>query len=269
MTSLPTLNSLSIFVGTGQCNANCAHCAGIMHRKNAPKQDGIINENLIYKTLKEAHERGARYLSISSSGEPTLSPLSVTAALELVHRCKKEGLEYSPINLYSNGIKIGEDKEFCDIYLPLWRNLGLTTIYVTVHDIDEKKNAKIYGVKSYPSLKLVLSRIHESNLLMRANLVLNRRTIDTFEKFVSTASYLKNMGVDYISAWPIRGMDDKINQNLSPLEKELNKMEAWIKNNQSHKYGIRLLREKNQGLYRDGRKITLFPDGTLSSAWCN
>lgn len=269
MSSLPILNSLSIFVGTGQCNANCAHCAGIVHRKNAPKKDGIIDRDLIYRTLKNVHERGARYLSISSSGEPTLSPLSVTAVLEIAHKCKREDTEYAPINLYSNGIRIGEDKEFCDSYLSLWRNLGLTTMYTTVHDVDEKENARIYGVKSYPSLKLVLSRIHESNLLMRANLVLSRRTIGTFEKFVSTASYLKNIGVDLISAWPIRGMDDKIDQNLSPLERELDKMEAWIEDSQNHEYSIRLLREKNQALYQEGRKITLFSDGTLSNTWCN
>ena len=54
-------------------------------------------------------------------------------------------IEYSPINLYSNGIRIGGDKDFGDTYLSLWRSLGLTTIYVTVHDIDEKKMLKSMG----------------------------------------------------------------------------------------------------------------------------
>ena len=263
------INSLSIFVGTGQCNANCAHCAGRIHRKYAPTEDGIINKNLIYKTIKECYKQGARYLSISSSGEPTLSPLSVTKTLKLVHESRKEGIEYSPINLYSNGIRIGKDKDFCDAYLPLWKNYGLTTIYVTIHNIDRDKNAKIYGIDYYPSLEIILSRIHGANLLMRANLVLSKRTVDTFEKFVSTIDYLNKIGADFISAWPIRGIDDKLDLGLSPLEEELDKIEDWVKRNQDNKCRLRLLREKNRVLYESKKKLTLFPDGTLSNTWCN
>ena len=46
------LNSLSLFVGTGNCNAKCNHCAGIPLRKYSPKKDGTINEDLINKTNK-------------------------------------------------------------------------------------------------------------------------------------------------------------------------------------------------------------------------
>ncbi len=263
-----SIDSLSIFVGTGQCNANCSHCAGKIHRKYAPTEDDVINENLIHKTLKDCYEKGARYLSISSSGEPTLSPLSVSKAFKLVHECRKESIEYSPINLYSNGIRIGEDKDFCDTYLPLWKNYGLTTVYVTIHDTDKDKNAKIYGIKNYPRLEIILSRIHGADLLMRANLVLSKRTIDTFEKFVSTIKYLNKIGADFISAWPIRGMDDKLDLTLSPKEGELDKMENWVEEN-NFKGKIRLLMEKNRVLYESKKKLTLFPDGTLSNTWCN
>lgn len=263
------INSLSIFIGTGECNANCAHCAGKVHRKYAPTEDGIIDEDLIYKTLKGCYEKGARYLSISSSGEPTLSPLAVTKALKLVYECKKENIEYSPINLYSNGIRIGKDKEFCNAYLSLWKNYGLTTIYATVHDIDENKNAKIYSIDNYPSLEVILSRIHRANLLMRANLVLSKITIDTFEKFVSAVDYLDKIGADFISAWSIRGMDDKLDLSLSPFEIELDKMENWVERNKDSKCKVRLLREKSRILYQTCQKLTLFPDGTLSNTWRN
>lgn len=258
------VNSLSIFVGSSECNAHCAHCAGIIHRKYAPKEDRIIDENLISKTIKDCYEKGARYLSISSSGEPTLSPVSVTKVLELVYGYKKEGIDYSPINLYSNGIRIGKDKEFCDAYLGLWKNYGLTAIYVTVHDIDEKKNAEIYGIESYPDLRLILSRIHNADLLMRANLVLSKRRIGTLEKLISTAEFLKDLGVDSISAWPVRGMDDKLDLILGPINEELDKMGEWAEKN-----GVRLLREKNRIDYETGKKLILFPDGTLSSTWCS
>ncbi len=263
------LDSLSLFVGTGKCNANCKHCAGIPLRKYAPKKDGLVNTDLVYKTIKDCFDQGARYLSISSSGEPTLSPLSVTKTLELIHECKKEGIEFSPINVYSNGIIIGEDEKFCNKYLPLWKSLGLTTIYVTVHDIDEKENARIYGVKKYPSLKLVVSRIHDADLLVRANLVLSKKTISGLEQFVSTVEYLENIGVDCISSWPMRDEHDKVDQKLAPLEEELDKIENWINNNPDQKSKVKLLREKSRTAYQTGQKLTLFPDGTLSNTWCN
>lgn len=261
------INSLSLFVGTGQCNAHCKHCAGVPLRKYAPKEDGIINEDLINNTIKNCYEQGARYLSISSSGEPTLSPLSITKTLELIYRKKEESIKFSPINLYSNGIKIGKDESFCNT-LSLWKDLNLTTIYLTIHNINEKENAKIYGIDNYPSLNLIISRIHNANLLVRANLVLNKNTIDTLDKFVLTIENLRRMEVDTISAWPIRDKNDEVDSKLSPLENELDKMEDWIEN-QDSSFKIRLLREKSKIAYQTGQKLTLFPDGTLSNTWCN
>ena len=263
-----TLNSFSLFVGTAKCNGNCNHCAGVPLRKYAPKEDGIIDQDLIYKTIKECYAQGARYLSITSSGEPTLSPLAVTKTLKLIHESEKEGIKFSPINLYSNGIRIGEDKSFCEEYLRLWKDYGLTTVYVTVHDIDEKKNAKIYGIKNYPPLKQVLSRIHDANLLIRANLVLSKKTISTVEEFTHTIEHLIDMGVDHVSAWPIRTLDDKIDLELSPSEEQLDKMNEWIKGNETVRHRIRLLKEKDKAAYQKSQKLTLFPNGIFSNKWC-
>lgn len=260
-----TLESLSLFVGMGKCNAHCEYCAGKIHRNHAPKEDGIIDEKLIRKTLEDCYKKGARYLSISSSGEPTLSPKSVTKALGIVNEYAKNGMIYSPINLYSNGIRIGEDKDFSDIYLPLWKNLGLSWIYITVHDVDEKENARVYGIESYPSLESVIQKIHDSGLKMRANIVLSRETISKFDKFVYTIERLKCIGADKIAAWCIRGEDDNVDMRLSPEREELEKMEKWV----NGKENIRLLTEKHREVYSGGKKLTLFPDGTLSGSWCN
>jgi len=271
------LNSLSLFVGTSECNAKCSHCAGLPLRKYSPQNDGIINEELISKTIKDCYDKGARYLSISSSGEPTLSPFSVTKTLRILYNYKNEGINFSPINLYSNGIRIGEDKKFCNTYLPLWKNLGLTTLYITIHDIDEKKNAKIYGIETYPKLIDIISRIHENELLIRANLVLSKKTIHTSEEFIQTVNYLNTVGVNSISAWPIRDKNDKLDLKESPLEEELNKIDAWLTNTKdtinhitnAKQYNVKLLRENSKIAYTSGQKLTLFPDGTLSNTWCN
>lgn len=263
------LKSLSLFVGTGDCNADCQHCAGKPLRKYAPKKDGIIDEELILKTALDCYQRGARSISISSSGEPTLSPLAVTKTLKLLNDITAEGIYFSKINLYSNGIRIGTEKNFCDNYLYLWKTLGLSTIYITLHGTSEYENAQIYRVSSYPSIDLILTRIHDADLKMRANLVLNKKTIGTNEQFASAVEYLLNVGADFISAWPIRDSSDRVDKKLSPLEEELDKMEAWIIDKNLSEKGIILLREKSKISYELGEKLTLFPDGTLSNTWCN
>ncbi len=263
------LKSLSIFIGTGFCNANCQHCAGVPLRKYAPKQDGIIKKNLIYKTIKKCYKLGARRLSISSSGEPTLSPISITKTLELIHNCKQEGIIFIPINLYSNGIKIGEDENFAKTYLPLWKDLGLTTVYLTIHNINEKKNAKIYGVKNYPDLESIISRIKNAGLAVRANLVLSKNTINTFKDFKITVKHLNSMGVENISAWLIRDLEDKVDKSLSPNKKEIDKIKKWIKMNKMESKVKLLIGKKNRQIYQKGEKLTLFPDGTLTNTWCN
>ncbi|RME55342.1 radical SAM protein [Candidatus Woesearchaeota archaeon] len=257
------LKSFSLFVGSSQCNANCKHCAGNILRKYAPKTDGIVDEELIAKTAVACYNEGARYLSLSSSGEPTLSPLAVTKTLEIINGL--EGMEFYPINLYTNGIRIGSDEGFCKQYLPLWKNLGLTNFYVTVHSIDEKKNAEVYGVKQYPSLDIIINRVHAYGYKMRANIVLSKRTVSTFEQYVAMVEGLRLKGVDAVSAWVIRNDKDEPDTELSPLESELDKMSEWAKNQGPE---IRLLREKHMEVYQKSEKLTLFPDGTLSNTWC-
>ena len=241
------LNSISLFVGTGRCNANCAHCAGVPLRKYAPKEDGIVDSRLFYKTLFRAYEGGCRRLTLSSSGEPTLSPSAVTETLLLV---LKSGWTFNPISLYSNGIRIGEDEQFCRI-LSLWESLGLTTIYITVHNFDPVKNAKVYGVEKYPSLKTICYRIHRAGLKMRANVVLGKGIIETAEEFKDTAEKLLEIGTDCISAWPIRNVeDDKPNLELAP---ELDKIEEWTKSLDDDR--IRILTSRDA--YEKKEKLTL------------
>lgn len=263
------VSSVSVFVGTGNCNARCKHCAGLIHRKYAPAEDQLVDKNLIYRTLEFCHHRGARSLSISSSGEPTLSPNSVTELLELVNQLEQDQLRFDKINLYSNGIRIGEDEEFVQTYLLDWWILGLSSIYITVHSANESENAKIYGVPAYPSLRTIVSRIHSVNISVRANVVLSRSSVSTLERFSELVASLKEIGFDSVSAWPIRGADDKLDPLLSPEGEEMRKMSDWAAKNTSDAFVIRVLGEEHHKLYEVGQKLTLFPNGKLSNSWCN
>jgi MoaA/NifB/PqqE/SkfB family radical SAM enzyme len=262
MHEVNNMKSLSLFVGTGECNANCLHCAGKIHRKYAPKEDGIIDEPLIYKTLKECYLKGARSLSISSSGEPTLSPKSVTRVLEMI-------VGYNPINLYSNGIRIGEDKKFSKKYLPLWGSLGLTGLYITVHNINERKNAKVYGIEKYPKLEDVVSRIHDASLNVRANIVLTKENACDVHSFIKMVVGLRDLGFDSVSAWPVRNKEDNLDYREGPSKKQLDYMDSFVISGGFRYFPVRILGEENSEKYKKGEKLTLFPDKSLSNKWCN
>lgn len=266
-----SLKSLGIFVGTGQCNGNCSFCAGRMHRKYAPKEDKPDVETMVrvVKTLRDCYAQGARNLSLSGSGEPTLSPLSVTKVLQLA--CSlliSDRIKYAPINLYSNGIRIGTDEDFCNEYLTYWHHLGLDTIYLTVHDAHAESNAKVYGIDSYPELQTIVDRIHEAGIKVRANLILGKQCINTAEQFKNIVSILRYKKFDSIAAWPIRNEQDEIDETLSPPKAEMDIMRKWATNDCVFPFcPVRFPSESRED-YKSGDKLTLFPDGTLSSSWC-
>ena len=253
------LQNIALFVGTGKCNANCAHCAGSIHRKNMPKEDGIIDENLFYNTLKDSYENGARSLSLTSGGEPTLAPNSVTKTLDIA-----KNFDYRKIKLYSNGIRIGKSSEFSETYLHLWQSKGLTDIYWTVHSISEEKNAQIFGIKSYPSLELIVSRIHKAHLKVRANIVLSRSNISDLERFKEIVNCLKGYGIDNIAAWPVRDEKDEYDIINAPSMSEIQEMRDWAENDRT----IHVQTEEHHKLYKNKKKLGLFPDGKLSNDWC-
>ncbi|MEK6853202.1 MAG: radical SAM protein [Nanoarchaeota archaeon] len=254
------LQNLALFVGTGRCNANCRHCAGSIHRENMPKEDRVIDEELINDTLKYAYERGARSLSLTSGGEPTLAPNSVTQTLDIA-----QNFGFTKIKLYTNGIRIGRSSQFSETYLPLWQSKGLTDIYWTVHSISEEKNAQIFGIKSYPSLELVVSRIHKAHLKVRANIVLSRGNISDLERFKEIVAGLKGYGVDNIAAWPVRDEQDGYDLINAPSRSEIQEMREWAKNDLT----IQVQTEEHHGWYKNKQKLGLFPDGTLSNTWCS
>jgi molybdenum cofactor biosynthesis enzyme MoaA len=261
-----SLSSLGIFVGSSKCNANCAHCAGVPHRQFAQKHDGIVNTKLIKDTLIKCSQMGATSLSLSSSGEPTLSPESVSIVLEIVCELSHQ-YHFNNIHLYSNGILIGKNEEFCDEYLGYWRSLGLDTIYLTVHSTDKVKNAEIYGIKKYPPLTRVINRIHKVDLKVRANVVLGKETVSSADEFILLVKELLKLKFDSISSWGVRDKDDQYDIVNALSEEEYDKIETYIFNNGIK--NVKLYREsKHRESYIDNNKLTLFPDGILSNTWC-
>src|SRR3989338_10091979 len=144
--------SVSALIGDGSCNANCGFCAGKYLRLQA-KENRLFDKNL-EASIKLSARYGGWSLSLTSSGEPTCDPEALTRALKIYHACAQQGAYFPNVNLFTNGILFGNEK-FCDKYLEAWRELGLNNIAISIHDVDEAGQAKVYGVKEYPNLETI------------------------------------------------------------------------------------------------------------------
>lgn len=266
------IDGISILVGTAQCNANCPDCAGRQHRQNAPLTDGGVDEKRLREVLDYCILKNCRYITLTGSGEPTLSPKSITRTLSVLRQYESSGKKFEPINLYTNGIRIGYDREFSKKFLPLWKSLGLTSVYVSVYSDDEKKNARAFGVRVYPEFKDIFRAIKNSGLKLRTSIIFKRGYTDSAEKFRSLCEKFFSLGVDNISGWPLKDKDDYIS-DLAPDREELNKINDFAKDPRGPllKYpdrSIRVLLGDQDSRENLGKKIALFQDGQISDVWC-
>lgn len=258
------MRSLGIFLGRGTCDAACAHCSGLQFRNLAPTYDLLTHELPVRKAIIEAHGKGARSISLTGSGEPTQSPVSIEAALSIIQDISRLGFSYNIINLYTNGIRIGNDDVFALYTLPLYFKLGLTRVTLTVHNIDEMKNALAYGVSTYPSIKRVVQKILRANISVRASIVLSKRTVATCDQFIQTVSLLQEYGVKEVAVRPVRASCGAPDTSIGLPDEELSRIEDWVAaNGLSRRIQLKFSKE----IYDDQHKIILLHDGSRLRPW--
>lgn len=192
--------SVSVVVGSSKCNAKCSFCGGVPHRGDANEEDSETYENEVglRTALRLAKQHGAWAISLTGSGEPTVSPKQVSRVLQIV---QEEG-PFPMVQLFTNGIRIGYEPEFVS-QLQDWKELGLTTICMSIHDFD---SSCVYGVPT-PNPKEIVQRVKEAGLYTRATLVLHNGHIDTKSKYAKMIEFLSDCGCDMVTSWCVVNTD--------------------------------------------------------------
>lgn len=279
MACIEKIYSVSALVGNGACNAKCDFCAGEYLRPDA-------GENKIYdKNLEAAIKLSARYggwsLSLTSSGEPTCDPDSLTKALEIYKKCADQGAYFPNVNLFTNGIEFGKE-DFCDEYLDTWRNLGLNNIAVSIHEVDRQGQANVYGVKEYPELESIVENVEKHGLGVRGTLLLRKGGVDNSKKYANAVNTLIEKGIDNITSWPV-GNPDGTRTEYTPSRMGLWGIQSWLRKNakmcHGHVWGGGVFDYKGNILrYTDYvtkhnrkkdfvRQLVVFQDGTVAYSW--
>jgi len=279
MVCIEKIYSVSALVGNGSCNANCEFCAGKYLRPQA-------NEDALYhKNLEAAIKLSARYggwsLSLTSSGEPTCDPDALTRALKTYQKCAEQGAYFPNVNLFTNGIDFGSP-EFCKSYLGTWKQLGLTNVALSVHSVDEKEQAKIYGLSSYPKLETIAENIREQGVGVRATLLLRKNGVDNSRKYHESVDSLISKGIDNITSWPV-GNSNGTRNKYTPSRLGLFGIKRWLNNNAKlchghswgggvYDYNGSILRitdyvTKHNPKLDFVRQLVVFQDSTVAYSW--
>jgi len=224
-----SIRKLGVLVANEKCNANCSFCAGRQHRTNNPFDYELFEKILIdNKTIEE--------LSISGGGEPLMHPDKILKTLEITNN-----YNIKKIKLYTNGILLKSSIDF----LIKCKNMGLTHLYVTVHNIDPNKSKLTLNTNFLPPTMLEIKEIEKlTGLNIRINIPLFNGGISTLDDLNKALNTLKRFGLNNVSYWVIRDNNDKRDKNLGSI--------------------FNLLEPKY-----DETKQTLFPNGELRFDWCN
>ena len=180
--------------------------------------------------MESAIKLSARYggwsLSLTSSGEPTADPEALTNALKIYKKCADQGAYFPNVNLFSNGILLG-DEAFCNKYLDVWRELGLNNIALSIHDVEEQKQAKAYNIERYPEFEKIIQNIEKHGLGVRGTLLLRKNGIDNPSKYESAVKILFKKGITNITSWPI-GNPDGSRSEFTPSRWNLFNIQRWL-----------------------------------------
>ena len=279
MVCIEKVYSVSALVGDGKCNGRCEFCAGEYLRPEAK------GSKLYDKNLEAAIKLSARYggwsLSLTSSGEPTCDPDALTDALKIYQKCTQQGAYFPNVNLFTNGILFG-DEQFCEKYLEIWRELGLNNIAISIHSVDEKEQAAIYGLNHYPNLTQIVKNIEKHGVGVRGTLLLRKGGVDNSKKYSSAIKTLIEKGIDNITSWPI-GNPNGTRTKFTPSRLGLFGIRRWLHRNakicHGHVWGGGVFDYKGSILRYTTyvtkhnrkkdfvRQLVVFQDGTVAYSW--
>lgn len=273
--------SVSALVGNGDCNANCDFCSGKYLREEA-KNESPRHFSQLETAIKLSARYGGWSLSLTSSGETTCDPDAVTKALEVYKKCADQGAFFPNANLFTNGIKFA-DEDFCREYLDRWRELGLTNIALSIHDVYEHGQARAYNLKKYPDFKQIIGNIRKHALGVRGTLLLRKGGVDNPTRYAGAIDTLTNhLEIDNITSWPV-GNPDGSRNSYTPSKVGLWGIQRWLRKNaimcHGHVWGGgvfdykgSLVRITDYVTKHDPKKdyvrqLVVFQNGTIAYSW--
>ncbi len=277
----------SIVAGSTACNAKCGYCIS----KMTPNQGVSLDEPEVnWRNLKIgaklARDAGAYTAMITGKGEPTLFPEQLTKYIDAL-----SSAGFPLIELQTNGIALGEQKEKYRPLLKEWYDKGLTTVAISIAHYENMKNREVFlpHGEDYPDLERTVGMLHDIGYSVRLSCVMLNRYIDDSRELQSMIDFSKKNKVEQLTLRPVnkpkKSVDEKAEYYFECAKlkkKQLKSIEDYLKNN-----GKPLLHLTHGGVVYDVdgqnvcltnsltikpetdeiRQLIFFPDGHLRYDW--
>ena len=235
------------------CNASCPFCITQMtmspEMRESLKTEKIDLENFeIAKFI--ARNSNIENIIFTGRGEPTLYSHMITEFLENLQDYGSPLPKGKPvIDLQTNGL-LFHNKEFKkEGHLEKWHDLGLRVVAVSIVDVINEKNQKIYTPKrEYPPLEETVELLHNHGYSVRLSVTMIKGGIDSPEGIDRLYNYSQKYGIEQTSVRPVRMPSSTYNEKVTKWVKE-NKLDERFWKNQLRKI-VRYISKEGTPLFR-------------------
>ncbi len=204
------IQTFSIVIGTKACDAHCNFCVSHTTGFSELPKNRSINVPRFLKAVQLAKMSGCTTVLFTGKGEPTLYPAEISQYLDKMiegrFRSTVNVSSFPLIELQTNGIRIGNGEISVDT-LTTWRELNLNTIGLSVVDVENEQNKKIYlhhRNDEYPDLAKTVDIINNAGFSTRLCLMMHKGIVDSPEKLQNAIEWAKSHGVAQMTVRPIR-----------------------------------------------------------------
>lgn len=187
--------TLSVVLGSRACNAKCPYCVSKMTPSFGMYSELPVVDWKVFETAcKYAKAHNITTVLITGKGEATLFPEQITIFLSVLQRHN-----FPLVELQTNGIVFGEE-EFQDRYLEAWKYFGLTTICVSIADVEPENNMALLtdGAPKYDWNELC-KIIKRYGYTTRVSCVLCKGHVDSVDRLKQLIESCRDLQVDQLT----------------------------------------------------------------------
>ena len=278
------VQTMSVVVGTAECNAKCPFCVS----KTTPKAKRTLDINVhnLRKAKLCALRSNVQTILLTGKGEPTLFPEQISQYVDFFRN------DFPFIELQTNGIWLATDE--ADEYLKHWYNLGLNTICLSVVDFADCINREIYQPDGdYMNHSDLVKKLHTFGFTVRLSCMMLDQKQFTEPRCVhdwlcDLLDHCRELKIKQLTVRPIAAPENKDNRvtqwikehTLTPEQMKI--VSRWFEDN-----GTQIMRLAHGSIVydvdgqnvcwsncltdstdpEDIRQLIFFPDGTLAYDW--
>lgn len=285
----------SIIAGSLWCTCNCGCCISKMtDRCGITISPPDVDWRRFEEATNIAWNYGARNVLITGKGEPTLFPAQITMYLN-----KLQEEDFNTIELQTNGYTFSSNSMY-EEFLEVWRDLGLTTIAISVYHHNDFMNDQLFVPRYEYNRDLVslIEILHEYDYNVRLSCLLMKGYIDSGDKVKEMIAFAKNNNTfltlrtaetsDYKGEIEIQEEISRKHKGFVIKHRLSNDELEWIRvflrangvkrGNLSHGATVYNIYDQNVCLTTgmsesdfdmDRRHLIFFPQGWLTTSWEN